>query len=386
MGIFAVAALVLSLMNRPENKAQRPDATAPTRPDDLSTRPDVIPPSVKRTQSIGSYVGTELFKGHTPDKRIKAIGVAKNGRLAISAGHDSTARLWDVETGSEIGPPFKHLTGRVVMDVAITPDGALAITGTHGVSDAKKANPNGAVRIWDTVTGKHHLFGRAHQGTVNAVAISPDGRRALSGGTQGELILWDLDQIKQVRTVGRQEGSIHEHSVAFFPDNRHVVTAGGDEFVHIWDVEEERRPPRLKGQDGTKGCVAVSPDGLRVATGSNDKSGEPGYAYLWDVPGNKLIRRLNTPRFGRSLRVVFQADGNLAGSSNVTGEVVLWDTETGTLLRKGETSAISPSSIASLPGGRLLTADSDGVVRLLDAPGLGALSHHPLFLIERYES
>jgi WD40 repeat protein len=165
--------------------------------------------------------------------------------------------------------------------------------------------------------------------------------------------------------VGRQRGSIHEHGIAYFPDGRRAATVGSDEFVHIWDLEQEKELATWTGQAGHKGCVTISPDGLLLATGGNERPAElGGYAYVWDVGDGTLERRLRTPRQARMLRVVFQADGLLAATSVDSGEVVLWDPYTGRLLRRSETFANSPSSIAALPGGRLLTADADGIVRL----------------------
>ncbi len=62
--------------------------------------------------------------------------------------------------------------------------------------------------------------------------------------------------------------------------------------------------------------------------------------------------------------MAFQADGDLLCGSNESGEVVLWDAETGALLRRGETPATHLTCVAALPDGPALTADGDGVVRL----------------------
>jgi hypothetical protein len=84
----------------------------------------------------------------------------------------------------------------------------------------------------------------------------------------------------------------------------------------------------------------------------------------WDLDAGGPPLRLQTPGRGTVLRVAFTPDGDLAGASFHTGEVVVWDAETGALLGKGESLAVRPYCIAALPSGRLLTADSDGVARL----------------------
>jgi WD40 repeat protein len=66
--------------------------------------------------------------------------------------------------------------------VTISPDGRRALSG--GVDQT--------IRLWDLATGEElHCF-RGHEGMVNGVAFSPDGRRALSGGSDRTVRLWGL--------------------------------------------------------------------------------------------------------------------------------------------------------------------------------------------------
>jgi WD40 repeat protein len=197
------------------------------------------------------------------------------------------------------------------------------------------------------------------RGNVDAVALSRDGRRALWGGSDGELVLWDMVKHHRVRQVGTHPGYIHFHGIAFFPGGRRAATVGEGGFVRIWDVDEGKELTPLTGHDGPKGCVAVSPDGWRLAIGGIDNE-----VCVWDLPGDQPPRRFQTPRRGKQLRVAFSTDGKLASTSHETGEVVLWDIDTGELLRQSKTLAVGPSMIAALPDGRLLTADQDGIVRL----------------------
>src|SRR5262249_1140429 len=156
---------------------------------------------------------------------LRAVAVSSDGRHALSADLDGTARFWDVQTGGEV-LRLEHLTA--VLDVAISPDGRSALTGTRG------GPGKGGLRRPSRPGSGRGLLGRPerpHLSAVRAVAFLPDGR-GLSGGMDGRLVLWDLRLGRPLKTYGPQSGPIHSRAIAVFPDGRHVATAGGDRVVH----------------------------------------------------------------------------------------------------------------------------------------------------------
>ena len=66
-----------------------------------------------------------------------------DGKRIVTASSDKTARLWDAETGKQIGEPLKGHTASV-SSAAFSPDGKRIVT----------ASEDKTARLWDAATGK----------------------------------------------------------------------------------------------------------------------------------------------------------------------------------------------------------------------------------------
>jgi WD40 repeat protein len=69
---------------------------------------------------------------------------------------------------------------------------------------------------------------------VQSVAFSPDGRRALSGGSDNTLKLWDIATAKELRAFNGHSNWIH--SVAYSPDGNVALSGAADHTLKLWDL------------------------------------------------------------------------------------------------------------------------------------------------------
>jgi WD40 repeat protein len=69
------------------------------------------------------------------------------------------------------------------------------------------------------------ILGR-HAGEVFAVTISPDGKRAASGGRDGSIFVWDLTTNQRLHTLKGHTSYLA--TLAFSPDGKTLLSGGAD--------------------------------------------------------------------------------------------------------------------------------------------------------------
>jgi WD40 repeat protein len=91
--------------------------------------------------------------------------------------------------------------------------------------------------LWDLETGEPLRTFLGHTGNATCVAFGPDGQTAISGSHDGTLILWDLETGGQLRTLtGHEEGI---HSVAFGTAGKTVLSSSDDGTIVIWRIDSQ---------------------------------------------------------------------------------------------------------------------------------------------------
>ncbi len=213
-----------------------------------------------------------------------------------------------------------------------------------------------------------------HAQPVTSLAFSANGRKALTGGSDGLLRLWDVDREQEIRSFGGGwfEKKAPINSVAFCPEGRFALVGGNDPNMQMWDVTSGKKVRKFEegvvntglqgfGQPGMDfqmatilKTVAFSPDG-RHAVSAGDalrRAAGPSIAILWDVQtGNRL--RLFEGHEGIINTVVFSPDGRYALSGSDDQTVRLWETASGKEVRRFAGHPAPVHAVAFSPDGRL---------------------------------
>src|SRR5436190_8967176 len=110
-----------------------------------------------------------------------------------------------------------------------------------------------------------HAQLRGHGGPVRALAVSSDGRTAISGSFDSSAIRWSLVRNAAEQVMRYHDGAVN--AVAITPDGR-MATAGEDGRIAIWRPGEQQPASVFVGHQGPIVALAVSPDGSLIASAS----------------------------------------------------------------------------------------------------------------------
>ena len=284
----------------------------------------------------------------------RGLAFSPDGRRIATAQDNGAVRQWDSATGKAVGP---HIAGHtdVATAVAYTPNGRTIAT----------AGADNALRLWNADTGAALNPNPAHTAFPASLAVSPDGRVIVTGGDADRIQLWDAHSgqlLKSAQVTDNSTGTVND--VRFDRSGRWFAALAHDKLaIYDTDTFTLRGPIINATANGAAGFhIALSPDGHTIAVGGDS-------LVLLDSDSGKEIRTisLGASRAGSyATAVTFSPDGDRIATGRVDGAVQLWDAHTGAQIGPTLTGQTGDSTdIAFSPDGRqLATTSIDGTLRL----------------------
>jgi WD40 repeat protein len=311
-----------------------------------------------------SQNGAKKLSGH--NGWVNSIAWSPDSKMLISGALDTTARVWDVEKGTEI----KTLTGfhGSVMKAAWSPDGKYVVTVS--------AEPTDNLRIWDATTWtvirkwtqKENLgdFAWAPDGTKFALGISTDSwadpfydrlvtytvgswaETAIFTSTRGiNYLAWSPDSqqlaFKQSREV--IDSAIMQVEVPTFVDNtaqsepktlvvlpdvmtslawsvdgKYLATSRSPQDIEVWDAKSGDKIAAFTEHTQTIIKVAWSPTGDLLASGGYDRT-----ARVWSVSEKKSVQTIKHPDV--VMDVAWSPDGKYLATACADRNIYIWPTD-----------------------------------------------------------
>jgi serine/threonine protein kinase len=225
-----------------------------------------------RLWDLESGVEVRSFRGHTDN--VVSVGFSEDGTQTLSASRDGTIRICDLESGGEVR---RIISQMAIVGLVFSSDGHTAL-GTCIRSPTRLLPvPKNTVRLWALESGRELRRFEGHADLIWSVALSPDGRRALSGSEDNTVHLWEVDSGREIFRLQGHTG--WAWSVAFSPDGCRALSGGDDKTLQLWNLEKGTPIGRLEGHTDWVSCVVFSPDGRTALSGSNDQT-----LRLWRLP------------------------------------------------------------------------------------------------------
>ncbi len=171
---------------------------------------------------------------------------------------------------------------------------------------------------------------------MNTVAFSPTRELLAAATSSGTVYLWDVSDQRHPR-IAQTLHAFPDDAVAvtFSPNGRTLAAAGGDQTTRLWDVHDPRKVTkvrhRLTGPTSYSSSLSFSPDGDKLAVGSNDGS-------VWVYPVTQTHPTKSATRLdaiGNPVSTVaFSRDGRTVVAGGVNLRTAVWSLDPRTQIRR----------------------------------------------------
>ncbi len=179
---------------------------------------------------------------------------------------------------------------------------------------------DGQVVLWNAPTGVEVRTLAGHKETVNVVALSADGRYAASAGVDKKVLLHDT---KTGRVVKELDAGNQPVDALAISNNGSVLTWGEANTVKVWNSKKPQPPYTVATLPGRVTALGFSNNGAAVVAGS-----ETGFAEIVSVVDRKPALPL-AGHIGEITAIAFSDDGARIATGSFDKTVRIWSSSTG---------------------------------------------------------
>lgn len=219
---------------------------------------------------------TKIFKGS--NKAIYTCAFSPDNRQIISAGADNAIKLWNILGDCKFTSEQNNHQDWVscARYSPILKNQKLTVQ-PYFVSGGW----DGRVKFWNTNFQIRYTF-KAHEGAINSVSISPNGRYVATGGRDKKVLVWDIFNLQ--KPVVSYESNAIVNSIQFNPTTQWIA-AGTDNGILVWDI--------VKAETDLKPIQEIKEEHLKKAQKSKKNKLAKCLSLCWNALGSKIFAGFN---------------------------------------------------------------------------------------------
>tara|TARA_R110002049_G_scaffold2750_2_gene21365 strand:+ start:62519 stop:63610 length:1092 start_codon:yes stop_codon:yes gene_type:complete len=244
-------------------------------------------------------------------------------------------------------PTTAELDRTVVTAVAADPQGEFVAV----------AGDDHAIRILRTETMSVVQVLRGHRDMIRTLTFDPRGKKLVSAGNDGQLIVWNRDD--SFRIIQRMSDTPALVCVRFAADGTEMAAVGFDNAVYIIGGKNRQRPVFHCDCRDLR-CVEYRDDSKLLAV-----AGRSGNLHLFDPATGRLIGE-HTLHRGRVRAMSFHRDSNTVVTVGEDGELVVFDTQNQKELRRVKVTSGKLFSVTTIDSQHVAVAGADNIVRIVN--------------------
>ncbi|XP_065603359.1 transducin-like enhancer protein 1 isoform X2 [Cyrtonyx montezumae] len=255
----------------------------------------LVTPQLNGTAAAGSY-GRSPLVGYDPHPHMRVAGLAAgmqvgtSGKPAYSFHVSADGQMQpvpfppDALLGSGIPRHARQLHslahGEVVCAVTISNSTRHVYTGGKG-----------CVKVWDvgqpgTKTAVAQLDCLNRDNYIRSCKLLPDGRSLIVGGEASTLSIWDLAAPTPRIKAELTSSAPACYALAISPDAKVCFSCCSDGNIVVWDLQNQSLVRQFQGHTDGASCIDISNDGTKLWTGGLDNT-----VRCWDLREGRQLQQ-----------------------------------------------------------------------------------------------
>jgi len=259
----------------------------------------------------------ELLRIRVDNLECNCACFSPSGKSIISSWSDGRIRAFGPQSGKllyVINDAHK-ISGAKISGTLI---GVTAIATTSDGSRIISGGSDGQVRVWQITNSTQTLIAslKEHKATINSIHVKHDNKECVTASDDGSCIVWSLERFTRSNIMYAQT---YFKQARYLNDESQILTCGSDKQITYWDAYDCSPIRELpESENGEINALDISNDGQYFISGGLDK-----HVNLWHYDNGEIIQTC----FGHSdgiTKMKFSPDSKYIASVGAEGAIFLW--------------------------------------------------------------